>query len=44
MSTAYPDVLAIIREIADSCEGIDNFILDSELIAYDTENEKILPF
>ena len=42
MSVAYPDVLDIVRDVAD--EGIDDFILDSELVAYDIENDKILPF
>lgn len=44
MSVAYPDVLDIIREVSNEKEGIDNFILDAELVAYDVENSLILPF
>lgn len=34
LSKAYPDVLENIIELANK-EGIDNFILDSELVAFD---------
>ena len=44
MSVAYPDVMDIIREVAEVCPHLDNFILDSELTAYDQENDKILSF
>mmetsp|Transcript_7498 Transcript_7498/g.12667 ORF Transcript_7498/g.12667 Transcript_7498/m.12667 type:complete len:107 (-) Transcript_7498:886-1206(-) len=44
MSVAYPDVLEIVRDVANCSGGVDNFILDSELIAFDMENDKILPF
>ena len=44
MSGAYPDVLDIIREVANAQPDIDSFIIDSELIAYDTEQDVILPF
>ena len=44
MSVAYPDVLEIIREVANELENINNFIIDSELIAYDVLNDIILPF
>jgi len=33
-----------MREVANGRENIDNFIIDSELIAYDVENDVILPF
>jgi len=33
-----------MRELANGRENIDNFIIDSELIAYDVENDVILPF
>jgi DNA ligase-1 len=39
MSVAYPDVLEIIREIANEKPDIDSFIIDSELVAYDLENK-----
>lgn len=44
MSVAYPDVLDIIREVANEKPGIESFIADSELVAYDIEQEIILPF
>jgi len=44
MSQAYPDVLDIIREVSNERENLNNFILDAELVAYDTENNIILPF
>ena len=43
MSQAYPDVLDIINELAEE-NSLKDFILDSELVAFDTENNKILPF
>jgi ATP-dependent DNA ligase len=44
MSQAYPDVLDIIREVANEKPNIEDFIIDSELVAYDIENQQILPF
>ena len=44
MSVAYPDVLEIIREISNSKPNLENFILDSELVAYNVETSEILPF
>ena len=44
MSQAYPDVLEIIREVANNKPNINNFIVDSELVAFDTEQNIILPF
>lgn len=44
MSQAYPDVIEIIKEVANAGVQVDNFILDSELVAYDTEQNIILPF
>lgn len=44
MTVAYPDVTEIIRELSEVCPNIENFILDSELTAYDQENDKILSF
>lgn len=44
MSVAYPDVLEIIREIASNNPDLQNFILDSELTAFDRASNKILPF
>ena len=42
MTITYPDVVKYI--IALVPEHINSFILDSELVAYDLHNEKILPF
>ena len=45
MTVAYPDVIGFIKEWAPALESkVTNFILDCELVAYDTENDKILPF
>lgn len=44
MSVAYPDVLDIIREVSDHKPDINDFIIDSELVAYDIEKKQILPF
>ena len=35
MTVAYPDVTEIIRKLSEVCPNIENFILDSELTAYD---------
>jgi len=37
MTQAYPDVLDIIREVSNEKENLNNFIIDAELVAYDTE-------
>ena len=44
MSIAYPDVLEIIREVSNTRKGLQNFIIDSELVAYKRETSTILPF
>ena len=44
MSVAYPDVIEIISSVGKADENIQDFILDSELVAFDIEKEKILPF
>ena len=44
MSVAYPDVLKVIREVANEKPNIKSFIIDSELIAYDTHQNISLPF
>ena len=38
----YPDVIDNVKELAPP--GVKNFIVDSELVAYDKNLEKILPF
>jgi DNA ligase 1 len=42
MTHQYPDVVEVVLQAVKS--GIDNFILDSELVPYDTANNKILSF
>ena len=45
MTVAYPDVVSFLKEyIAVLDTGVVDFILDAELVAFDAENEKILPF
>jgi len=42
MTEKYPDVIKVIAE--NLCEGVESCIIDSELVAYDQVNCKILPF
>lgn len=42
MTQTYPDVVEFVKESVK--EGINNFILDSELVAFDSVNNKILSF
>ena len=42
LSKAYPDVIENVIEFAP--DDVESFILDSELVAFDIEQEKILPF
>ena len=42
MTGQYPDVVEFIEKSAK--EGVNNFILDSELVAYDQVANRILPF
>jgi ATP-dependent DNA ligase len=43
MTIQYPDVVEFVEKTASE-SGVDNFILDSELVAYDHEAKRILPF
>jgi DNA ligase 1 len=43
LSKAYPDVIENIKDIVKQLD-VDNFIIDSELVAFDVEKQKILPF
>ena len=41
----FPDLIPVIQKIKNNSSGkVRNFILDAEVVAYDTENEIILPF
>mmetsp|Transcript_39001 Transcript_39001/g.37309 ORF Transcript_39001/g.37309 Transcript_39001/m.37309 type:complete len:539 (-) Transcript_39001:30-1646(-) len=42
MTGQYPDVVAFVKQQVN--EGTHSFILDSELVAFDTVQQKILPF
>jgi DNA ligase-1 len=42
MTNQYPDIVDFI--IKSVKEDTNDFIIDSELVAYDTVNNKILPF
>ena len=45
MTVAYPDVVDFLLSYIPSLDtGVQEFILDAELVAFDVENEKILPF
>ena len=45
MTQAYPDVVSFLKEyILNSDKQVTDFILDAELVAFDVENDKILPF
>lgn len=43
MTVQYPDVVEFIRKSVES-KDVQDFILDSELVAYDTIQDRILPF
>lgn len=38
----YPDVVKVVQDCL--CEGVESCIIDSELVAFDQETRKILPF
>lgn len=42
MTEKYPDVIKVVQECL--CEDVESCIIDSELVAYDQVNRKILPF
>lgn len=42
MTVTYPDVVKAMQ--MNIPEDVDNCIMDSELVAFDNEKEKILPF
>ena len=42
LSTAYPDVIENVLSFVP--ESVENCIIDSELVAFEVETEKILPF
>jgi len=42
MTEKYPDVIKVIQDTL--CDGVESCIIDSELVAYDQNSGKILPF
>ena len=42
MTSAYPDALEYIKNYAP--EGVKNCVFDCEIVPYDVEKDKILPF
>ena len=42
LTQAYPDIVQFLQGFVG--DEIGDFILDAELVAYDTNNDKILPF
>lgn len=44
MTVQYPDVVDFIKLSVRDKPHVNDFILDSELVAYDTVNDRILPF
>lgn len=43
MTQIYPDVLKLLKEKIDPTK-VTSFIADSEIVAYDVQNNRILPF
>jgi DNA ligase-1 len=41
MTSAYPD---IVNFVTTNCQHLDNFIIDSEIVAFDVNTKRILPF
>ena len=42
MTNTYPDIVEFV--VKSASQHVDNYILDSELVAYDHVNNRILPF
>jgi len=42
MTGQYPDIVEFV--IKSARNDVDNYILDSELVAFDHVNQRILPF
>merc|ERR1719272_1414656 len=42
MTEKYPDVIKVVQD--SLCESVESCIIDSELVAYDQTNGRILPF
>jgi len=42
MTEKYPDVVKVVQDCL--CEGVESCIIDSELVAFEQETGKILPF
>ena len=44
LTVAYPDVVKFLQEYVPTLDQVEDFILDAELVAFDVEKQKILPF
>jgi len=42
MTEKYPDVIQVVKDAI--CDHVESGIIDSEVVAYDVDNQKILPF
>lgn len=42
MTEKYPDVIQVVKDAI--CDHVESGIIDSEVVAYDLDNQKILPF
>lgn len=44
MTGMYPDIVSFIKKHVNKSEKINNFILDSEIVAFDKTTNRIKPF
>jgi DNA ligase-1 len=46
MTETYPDIISVVKNYVQLHEekGIESFIMDSEIVAYETSTNRILPF
>jgi ATP-dependent DNA ligase len=44
MTEAYPDIVQLLNDYVAVNDHLKEFILDSEIVAWDTKTKRILPF